>query len=55
MKQSLNTIVKQELKQGTLPNSFIKLEQTCYADADGKVKASKKAASSDASEDDSDN
>ena len=55
MKQALNIIVKQELKQGTLPNTFIKLEPICYADSDGKLKNSKKTGSANISEDDSDN
>ncbi len=53
MKRGLNTLVNQELKQGTMPNSFLKLEPVCYADANGKQKTNAKAIST--SNDDADN
>jgi murein DD-endopeptidase MepM/ murein hydrolase activator NlpD len=54
MKASVNKIVNQELKQATVPKTFLKLEPTCYADANGKQKSDTQKNDA-SSEDDSDN
>ena len=54
MKRGFNTLVNQELKQGTMPNSFLKLEPVSYADAAGNPKNVPKTNHANATNDDSD-